>query len=237
MSADEGNPPSTETTVPLAPEVPAVPLAPGPAGITKIVDGDDSGDDRKPHVTPKWQQFAWFLGICLLFLTMIFLLYTVWDTADKVMKIVSDKKWDQTDFIFAGMSLVNVTLIRMIAVLAGTAVAFTGLAISFFSHDKATNLAAVANDENKSQVKAALTAYSPGIVGVIIGAAIIITALLAQGKYQYNGGKSVTLKYAPEFQDSQSRDSAADSIGMPSIDQISGVSQQSNADKPESSHE
>jgi hypothetical protein len=88
-------------------------------------------------------------------------------------------------FQFAGMNLVSGSLLRLLAILIGGAIAFVGLAVSFFAHQKATSLDASVAKEELLSAKAALATYSPGIVAIVIGSIVIMAAIFARGTYNY----------------------------------------------------
>lgn len=91
-------------------------------------------------------------------------------------------------FVFAGLTLITGSLLRLLAILIGGAIAFVGLAVSFFAHQKATSFDANVAREQLGDAKAALATNSPGIVAVVIGALVIIFALLSKGTYTYATG-------------------------------------------------
>ena len=144
---------------------------------------------KKP--TEAWQQFVWLTAVISLFVTMCFLLWTVWNNSARSMDVIISSSSQGPLFIFAGLSLVNSSLIKTLAILAGTAISFAGMAISFFSHEKANQLVASNKDTTGGQAKVALTAYSPGIFGVVVGAAIIMTAVLTPNRHTYTPAETI----------------------------------------------
>ncbi|MCV2362609.1 hypothetical protein LNV23_03990 [Paucibacter sp. DJ1R-11] len=90
-------------------------------------------------------------------------------------------------FTFASITHVNATLLRMVALLIGAAIGFGGLAVSFFAHEKATSLKFSHDAGDTSFAKGTLATYSPGLVGLVVGAAIIVCSLYAKTEYSYNG--------------------------------------------------
>jgi hypothetical protein len=94
-------------------------------------------------------------------------------------------------FVFSGMSLVGSSSLRLLAMLIGGAIAFAGLAVSFFVHEKKTSFSANSAGGPENSAKLTLATYSPGIVAVVIGALVIIIAVLTKATHTYvPGGES-----------------------------------------------
>lgn len=177
---------------------------------------DSKVSRKKP--TETWQQFVWFTAVVFLFVTMCFLLWTVWNNSARSMDVIIASSNQGPLFIFAGLSLVNSSLIKTLAILAGTAISFAGMAISFFSHEKANQLVASNKDTTGGQAKVALTAYSPGIFGVVVGAAIIMTAVLTPNRHTYTPTETIKTTFtAPATVDPQK---TAVPFGLPSPDAV-----------------
>ncbi|WP_431484638.1 hypothetical protein [Pseudomonas solani] len=151
--------------------------------------------------TERWQQIAWIGAIVFLSITMVLLLGTVGYSSYRSMGVISSfanpelGRAPDPMFLFAGLSLINTSLVKTIAILSGTAISFAGIAISFFSHEKANQLVASNGDTTGSMAKVALTAYSPGIFGVVVGAAVIMTTVLTPNKYSYSPPVTNQLTY------------------------------------------
>lgn len=133
-----------------------------------------------------WHKYIWFGAGSGLFFVLILLLLFVAKTVSTLVEIMSLKGADDLAFIFSSIALIDLTLLRLLAILVGAAIAFAGLAVSFFAHDKATSLSGEIHESASAYAKAALSAYSPGIVGVVIGAIIIVTAVLATIEHSYS---------------------------------------------------
>jgi hypothetical protein len=133
---------------------------------------------------PKWQQRIWVgCSIGLMFIIVTLCVIVVFALA-KMMILLEIKDNDHL-FQFAGMNLVSGSLLRLLAILIGGAIAFVGLAVSFFAHQKATSLDASIAKEELLNAKAALATYSPGIIAIIIGSIVIISSIYARGTYNY----------------------------------------------------
>jgi hypothetical protein len=183
-------------------------------------DAVDKVESKVSHksATEKWQQFVWFTAVVFLFVTMCFLLWTVWNNSARSMDVIVKSSSQGPLFIFAGLSLVNSSLIKTLAILAGTAISFAGMAISFFSHEKANQLVASNKDTTGGQAKIALTAYSPGIFGVVVGAAIIMTAVLTPNRHTYTpAGTTKTTYTTPATADDTK---TATPFGLPPPDAV-----------------
>jgi len=131
-----------------------------------------------------------------LFSTLILLLMFVGLTIYQVVQIISERKGAELSFVFSGLALINMTLLRLLAIFSGAAIAFAGLAVSFFTHDKETTLWASTKLDTKDNVTnevasiipkaGSLKTYSPGIIAIIVGAIIISIALLHSSKHSYD---------------------------------------------------
>ncbi|WP_192564375.1 hypothetical protein [Pseudomonas gozinkensis] len=140
---------------------------------------------HKIRNTQAWQTYIWLGAGSGLFLILVLLLTFVAYTVSKLVDIMALRGQDDLAFIFSTIALIDLTLLRLLAILVGAAIAFAGLAVSFFAHEKATGLSGELHQSPSAYAKAALSAYSPGIVGVIIGAVIIVTAVLATIEHSY----------------------------------------------------
>lgn len=141
-----------------------------------------------PHLIqsmPIWQTKIWGrvalgLGICC-FLLICLVAFSVYSTAT----IISNKSGVDLGFTFAGITLLNTTLLRLLAMLIGSGVIFGGLAISFFSSKDPNRISLQAIPASGEKFKAMVASNTPGVVGVFIGGVIIIAALFAKGQYEY----------------------------------------------------
>lgn len=145
---------------------------------------------------PDWQRAIWrgcAIGLGLLIISLVGLVAYM---LVQVLDLLRLKTPDNA-FVFAGITLLNSSLLRLLAILIGGAIAFVGLAVSFFAHQKATSVDANLAREQLGSAKAALATNSPGIVAVIIGALVIIVALFLRGTHTYipsqNGLQGVAL--------------------------------------------
>lgn len=201
--------------------------------IVKAATEDPNGHIPSPPGNPKkkpgnsfkiqtWQKHNWTVAVILLFATMMILLLIVWANTNSILTIVSARKDQDPSFVFGGMSLVSLTLIRMLAILIGAAVAFAGLAISFFSHDKATQIAASNSNAGGSTTAATLTAYSPGIVGIAFGAVVIMTALLTKTTHSFQPSQMETTTYSETNVVTQAEQVKAEAkrLGLPTADEV-----------------
>ena len=144
----------------------------------------------------KWQQIIWIgvaIGLGVGFLLLIyFVSSTLASLADIIVnfssKAADDHFNDKAVFLFSSVSLINLTLLRLLAILTGTGVIFGGLAVSFFTHAEANRLLISTGITSQTTPKGALATHSPGIVAVVVGAIIIISALFAKSEFNYNLG-------------------------------------------------
>lgn len=159
---------------------PAAGPAPGPAP-------DEAATPTPPEKhdgTPLWQRRIWIgcsVGLMLVIATLCLISAFA---LGKTMLLLEVEDRDHL-FQFAGMNLITGSLLRLLAILIGGTIAFVGLAVSFFAHQRATSLNLSHAREKELTTTAALVTYSPGIVAIVIGAAVIISAIYARGTYNY----------------------------------------------------
>lgn len=151
---------------------------------------DSSNDSFLPR--SGWQKIMWFGAGFGLLLTIITLLIGVGIVLWHVVDIIRNVSKTDLVFTFSSIGLVTLTLIRILAVLIGAAISFTGLAISFFAYEKATHFSGTINASESTVAKATLATYSPGIVGMIVGAIIIACAIFAKSDFKYEPGQTTT---------------------------------------------
>jgi hypothetical protein len=133
---------------------------------------------------PKWQQRIWVGCSIGLMLMIVALCFIVIFALGKMMLLLEIRDSDHL-FQFAGMNLVSGSLLRLLAILIGGAIAFVGLAVSFFAHQKATSLDASLAKEDLLSARVALATYSPGIIAIVVGAVVIMASIFARGTYNY----------------------------------------------------
>lgn len=140
---------------------------------------------HKAVPVPNWQSIVWVgLGIALTLL-LISLLTLVALTQMRVLDVIQAGHEDRA-FIASTLSSANLILLRFVVVLIGGGVAFAGLAVSFFSHEHATEISG--GELPASQVpRFRLVSHSPGIVAIFVGAAVIVCALFAKTTTYYQG--------------------------------------------------
>jgi hypothetical protein len=143
--------------------------------------------------TEKWQQAVWIGAGLALFGILVALVWFVGSTVTDLVVVFGQQKDAQPVFILSGIALVTLTLIRILAIFLGGAIAFAGLAVSFFVHQQMTSLDTSVTHGDSEAAKVALATSSPGIVAVVIGAVIIIFALFAKTNYS-SGGQSPSAK-------------------------------------------
>lgn len=135
--------------------------------------------------TPRWQRIVWVGAGAGLLATIFTLLAIVGVTVGQVVESFRLKSDTPASVLLSGMSLVTLTLIRLLAVLIGGAIAFAGLAVSFFVHQQAVRLDVGVAEKELGNAKAALATHSPGIVAIVIGALVIVAALFAKATHSY----------------------------------------------------
>lgn len=167
--------PASQTQVPLpSPPSPASPAPPPPQG---PAIGPVAGRTDRPQA---WQKATWLRASAFLGVVGILLCFLVLFTMYEMFAIVASENRDSY-FVFAGMTLLVGTLLRFLAILVGGGAVFAGLAVSFYTHEKATEIKA----EATNSAKGTLATSSPGIAAIVVGAVVIIAALFATGKYSY----------------------------------------------------
>jgi signal transduction histidine kinase len=88
-------------------------------------------------------------------------------------------------FVFSSTGLVTMALIRLLAIMIGAAIAFAGLAVSFFAHEQAITISMEGKVNEAASAKMALATHSPGIVALLVGAMVIIVAVYSKTKHEY----------------------------------------------------
>lgn len=191
--------------------------------------GRDRPDESAPRDAappaegvPKWQQYIWVGCSAGLMLMIVVLCCIVAFALGKMMLLLDIKDKDHL-FQFAGMNLVTGSLLRLVAILIGGAIAFVGLAVSFFAHQKATTLDTSIAKNELLNAKAALATYSPGIVAIVIGAAVIMASIYARATYNYrpaavsNQGGSLPAEIGPLPDSSVFKDETEDEHARPPL--------------------
>ena len=143
--------------------------------------------------TPKWQRAIWIGVATSLAVMCLLLIIFVGLTISKVTNIITSNANADLTFVFASISLITLTLLRLLAILTGTAVVFAGLAVSFFAHAEATKISAQSSNSSSLIPKATLATHSPGIAAVVVGSIIIISALYAKSNHEYEGPQTYTV--------------------------------------------
>ncbi len=142
--------------------------------------------DPSNEVT-KWQRSIWYGAGLGLALTIAVLVWFMSSTVTEVVRIIAAQKNPDLVFVFASTSMVTLSLLRLLAIVVGAAIAFAGLAVSFFTHEKATTITGETGSQDGSKTAAALATHSPGIAAVVVGSVIIAIALLAKSSHTYEG--------------------------------------------------
>lgn len=176
-------------------------------------------DPQNRRGSPKWQQLIWSGAGVGLLLTITILLAFSASTVSQLLTLVSKKQDADLGFVFASIGLITQTLLRLLSILVGGAVAFAGLAVSFFAHEQQTSAGAQLGSGAANVAKFTLATYAPGIVGVVVGALIIVAALYARGKHEYTGPQT----YSVNLQEGSSKktEAAASSpSGLRSLDEV-----------------
>ena len=212
MPNDTGTPsPTPETTLGATPDAtpdatpgtapPAIPVAPRPS----VIDAETAAN-MKAEREARLAQLAesaklrrnWGRASFLLFLAFSALFAFAAYTMYKMYVLTSSQLNADLAFIFASNALTSTSLLRLIAAMAGSALAFAGLMISFFTHDKQTSLtAAVGGAQGTSQAQSSpdtnvsLSTYSPGIVAIVVGAIVVLGALFARATHDYTGASKI----------------------------------------------
>lgn len=147
-----------------------------------------------PPKAQRWQISVWYgAGLGLLLTIAVLLTFTgvsIWRTTT----LVAERTTADLSFTFASIGTINLTLLRLIAVLIGAAICFSGLAVSFFAHEKAMTLELGHEVLNAGSAKGTLATYSPGLVGMLVGMVIVVCALFSKSEHTYQGPKTTTLE-------------------------------------------
>ena len=147
----------------------------------------DRRQDEKhqhPGAFDSWQQAVWIGVACALGMTVLLLMIIVAYVLHLGADVFSKHAGEDLAFTYAGISLITLTLIRLLAVFFGASLSFGGLVVSYYTHTHTTHLAG-SGGTGESTGKASLSTNSPGIAAILIGALVIIGALFARGEQQY----------------------------------------------------
>jgi hypothetical protein len=131
-----------------------------------------------------WQRSLWVGVAIALGLFGLLLVILVSSALSRTNDLLTAHGGADLHFAFAGMALVNLTLLRLLAILIGAGMVFGGLAVSFFTHEATTRFTAGRTDQSLG-AKASLATSSPGIAAIVVGAAVILSALFSQSKHKY----------------------------------------------------
>lgn len=167
-----------------------------------------------PSRITRWQQGIWTGAGLGLLLTIAALLTFTGSTVSRVVELIAARTDADLAFLFSSIGVVTMTLLRLLAVLIGAAIAFAGLAVSFFAHEQPASLAGEASGSVGS-AKVALATYAPGIVGVLVGAIVIVCALLARSKHDYRGPETYSVVLPPQASASEPAGPTARTLRSP----------------------
>lgn len=142
--------------------------------------------------TPKWQMYVWAGCAGILSLELFGLTILAYMRTTEITAIVSQTNLQDGAFILAGLGMSAFSLIRILAILVGSAIIFGGLSISFFSSERASNVKL--NGSEKLPLSAHIASHSPGVMGILVGGIIIICALFAPTSFNYQ--QPVTFQYS-----------------------------------------
>lgn len=151
---------------------------------TGNVEQGAHGQTAVHHPIANWQRGVWIGVACALGLTILLLLLFVGSTVGRVADLMASRGENDLAFAFSGMALLTLTLLRLLAILIGAGLAFGGLVVSFYSSATMANVEG-GHEAAGGSLKAKLATNSPGIAAIVVGAAIILSALFAQGRHSY----------------------------------------------------
>lgn len=140
----------------------------------------------------KWQIWIWGACVAMLCLELLTLTVMAYIRTNEIAHVVSNSKINEAAFVLAGLSMSSFSLIRILAILIGSGIIFGGLSISFFSSERANKID-VETKNAINPVTANIVSNSPGVIGILMGGAIIICALFAKTTFTYE--QPVTLSY------------------------------------------
>lgn len=139
---------------------------------------------HQDHSLDRWRRAVW-VGVAIAFaLTVLLLVGLVAYTLEVGERVFLNPANDDPGFAFSGISLITLTLLRLLAIFFGAALSFGGLVVSFFTHSQASQLSGAQGDA-ATGIKASLTTSSPGIAAIAVGAIVIIAALFARAEHDY----------------------------------------------------
>lgn len=170
--------------------------------------------------TPWWQQAIWIgSGLSLLITILVLLGFSI-HSISRVVGLIESRPDSDLAFVFSSMGVVTLTLLRLLAILIGAAIAFAGLAVSFFSHEHALSATADMNVSSSTNIKAGLVAYAPGLVGLIVGALVIVSALYVKSKHDYKGPETYSVVGPGTSASKATPNSDQSTSGLRSLDDV-----------------
>lgn len=135
------------------------------------------------NFTPQWQRvLLTATGVALAITLAALLLFIWWHTAQ--LHELASRTNSSESFAWGAIGLMNVFMIRLLAILCGTAVMFGGVATAFFTIERDIKMSGGATHD-KSALKGALATASPGVVAVLAGAVVIGMAVNSRVDSQF----------------------------------------------------
>lgn len=134
---------------------------------------------------PKWQSTIW-LGLgAALFVLIVALISLVAITQMRILTVIERV---DTDLAFTAATLghANLILLKLVVVLMGGGISFAGLAVSFFAHEKASEVSGAGASSSQSP-RLQLISHSPGVIAIVVGAALMAWSLTPAPFVSYTG--------------------------------------------------
>lgn len=98
--------------------------------------------------TARWQSLIWTKAAGNLWMLALGILAILFMIGGGILLIVwTQKSTNNPDFLLCGMALAASTVLKMVSVLVGAGLCFSGVAISFFAHEKSTTINAFYGQE------------------------------------------------------------------------------------------
>ena len=174
IKLDAGSAEVTSISMPIS-----MPIQPAP---------DDKDKDVPVGAMEKFLGFA----TAFLLISFVILFAFVSMTVQSLSEGIKHPGQIDLAFVFAGSDLISTSLLRLVAAMAGSAIAFAGLIISFYTHKNQTTLMAGATRGPDGAgggfvPNISLSTYSPGIVAIVVGAMIIGGSLFSKATHEYSG--------------------------------------------------
>ncbi|MGE8468859.1 MAG: hypothetical protein ACN6QE_22355 [Pseudomonas putida] len=145
------------------------------------------------HHMSLWQTKMWGWVAAGLGVSGLLLIALVSFAVYRTTSIVNDNASADLAFTFSSLGMISTTLLRLLAMLIGSGVIFGGLAVSFFSSRDPHAVSVEGIPAAGESFKTMVASHTPGLIGIFTGGVIIIAALFAVTRHDYQSPERWTI--------------------------------------------